>query len=72
MMLKRSFEPTVMFFKLTNSPVIIQTIMNEILQDLIDTREAVSLIDNVIVEIEKKKRHDITPEKAFSQNYILL
>ena len=35
-----------------------QMIMNKILQDLINTGEVVSFIDNIIVEIEKKKRHD--------------
>ena len=31
-----SFEPTVMFFGLTNSPAAFQTMMNTILTDLID------------------------------------
>jgi len=35
-----------------------QMIMNKILQDLINTGEVVSFIDNIIVEIEKKNRHD--------------
>ena len=32
------FEPTVIFFKLTNSPKMFQTMINEILRDLINTR----------------------------------
>ena len=52
------FEPIVMFFELTNSPAIFQTIMNKILWDLINTREVVSFINNVIVGIEKTKEHD--------------
>jgi len=49
------FKPTVMFFRLTNSPAIFQIIMNKILQDLINTGEVASFIDNVIVGMEEKK-----------------
>ena len=38
------FEPMVMFFSLTNSPATFQTIMNEILQDLINTGKVASLL----------------------------
>jgi len=49
-----SFKPTMMFFGLTNSPATFQTIMNEILQDLINTGRVASFIDNVIVETEEE------------------
>ena len=58
------FEPIVMFFELTNSPAIFQTIMNKILWDLINTREVVSFINDVIVGIEKTKEHDGVVEGA--------
>ena len=35
------FKPTVMFFSLTNSLAIFQVMINEILRDLINTREVV-------------------------------
>jgi len=44
-----SFEPTVMFFRLTNSQETFQTMMNKILQDLINTEEVASFIDDMIV-----------------------
>ena len=47
-----------MFFSLVNLLVIFQTIMNKILQDLINTREITSFINNVIVEIEEKKEYN--------------
>jgi len=47
-----------MFFKLTNSPAIFQTIINKILWNLINTREVVSFINNMIVGIEKTEEHD--------------
>ena len=53
-----------MFFSLTNSLVIFQTIMDKILQDLINTREVTSFIDNVIVEIEEKKEYNEVVEEV--------
>jgi len=47
-----------MFFSLTNSPATFQAIMNDILRDLINTRDMVVFITNVLVEIEDKKRHN--------------
>ena len=57
------FKPIVIFFGLTNLPAIFQTMMNEILQDLINTGEVVSLIDDIIVGT-KKNRHDEAIEKV--------
>ena len=45
-----------MFFRLTNSPAIIQTTMNKILRDLINTREVASFINNIIVGTEEEKK----------------
>jgi len=58
MTLEGSFEPTVIFFGLTNFSATFQTIMNEILQDLINTGKVASFIDNVIIEIEGKEEHN--------------
>ena len=58
-----SFEPTVMFFRLTNSPAMLQTIINKILQNLINTVEVISFIDNVIVGTKKEKEHDEVVKK---------
>ena len=41
-----------------------QTIMNEILQNLINTREVLSFIDNIIVEMEEEEEHDKVVEKV--------
>jgi len=53
-----SFEPTVMFFRLTNSPAMFQAMMNELLRDLINTGKVVAFIDDVIVGTETEKGHD--------------
>ena len=56
--LEGSFKPTVMFFGLTNSPATFQTMMNELLRDLINTGKVAAFIDNVIVGIETEDGHD--------------
>ena len=61
--LKGLFESIVIFFGLTNFLVIFQTIMNEILWDLINTREVVSFKRNIIVGTEKKKEYNKIVEK---------
>ena len=53
-----SFEPTVMFFGLTNSPATFQIMMNELLRNLINMEKVVAFIDNIIVGMEYKERHD--------------
>ena len=53
-----SFEPTVMFFGLTNSPAMFQAMMNELLRDLTNTEKVAVFIDNVIVGMEIEEGHD--------------
>ena len=52
------FEPTVMFFELTNSPATFQAMMNELLRDLINTGKVVVFIDDVIIGTEMEEEHD--------------
>ena len=57
------FEPTVMFFGLTNSLATFQAMMNELLRDLINTGKVAAFIDDVIVRIETEEGHNkIVPE----------
>jgi len=53
-----SFEPTVMFFGLTNSPATFQAMMNELLRDLTNTEKVAVFIDDVIVGTETEEGHD--------------
>jgi len=55
---ERSFELTIMFSRLTNSSVTFQTMMNKILQDLINTREVANFINDIIVGTKEEKRHN--------------
>ena len=52
------FEPTVMFFGLTNSPATFQAIINELLRDLINTGKVAVFIDDVIVGTETEEEYD--------------
>ena len=52
------FEPTVMFFGLTNSPATFQAMMNKLLRDLINTGKVAVFIDDVIVETETEEGHE--------------
>ena len=61
---EESFELTVMFFGLTNSLVTFQTMINEILWDLINTGKVTSFIDDVIIRMEGEKRHDKLVEEV--------
>jgi len=53
-----SFEPTVMFFGMTNLPAIFQAMMNEILRDLINKGKVAAFVDDVLVGIEMEEGHD--------------
>ncbi len=53
-----SFEPTVMFFGLTNSPAMFQTMMNDLLRDLVVEEKVVVFIDDVMVAMETEEGYD--------------
>jgi len=55
---ERSFEPMVMFFGLTNSPEMFQTMMNNLLKDLVVEEKITVFIDNVMVVTETEEGHD--------------
>jgi len=59
-----SFEPTVMFFGMTNSPAIFQAMMNEILRDMINEGKVAAFVDNVLVGTETEEGHDKIVEKV--------
>jgi len=59
-----SFEPTVMFFGLTNSPATFQAMMNNLLRDLVVEEKVVVFIDNVMVATETEEGHDKIVEEV--------
>jgi len=52
------FEPTVIFFGITNSPAMFQAIMNKILRDLINKGKVIAFVDDILVGIETEEEHD--------------
>ena len=64
MILERSFEPTVMFFGLTNSPATFQTVMNDLLRDIVVEEKVVVFIDDVMIITETEKGHDEIVEEV--------
>ena len=53
-----SFEPMVMFFRITNSPATFQAMMNEILRDLINEGKVAVFVDDVLVGTETEEGHN--------------
>ena len=54
----------VIFFRLTNFLATFQTMINKILQDLINTGKVASFIDNVIIGTETEEGHDELVEEV--------
>ena len=52
------YEPTVMFFGLTNSPATFQTFMNTILKDLIDEGHVIVYLDDILVFTDTAEEHE--------------
>ncbi len=64
---ERSFEPTVMFFGLTNSPATFQTMMNDLLRDLVVEEKVVVFIDDVMIVTETEEGHDKIVEEVLKR-----
>jgi Reverse transcriptase (RNA-dependent DNA polymerase) len=52
-----SFEPLVMFFRMTNSPPTFQNMMNNILKEEIDISMVIIFIDNILIFMESDEGH---------------
>ena len=58
------FEPTVIFSRQTNPLTTFQTMMNEIIWDLINMGKMASFIDDVIIGIEGEEGYDQVGERG--------
>jgi len=52
------FEPTVMYFGLTNSPATFQAIMNDLFRDMINKKDVATFIDDILVATKTEKGHN--------------
>ena len=64
LMLEGSFKPMVMFFGLTNSPIMFQAMMNDLLRDLVVEEKVAVFIDDVMVAMETEEGHDKIVEEV--------
>jgi len=62
-----SFEPTVMFFRMMNSPATFQAMMNKILRDLINEGKVAAFVDDVLVGMEMENSHDKIVEEILKR-----
>jgi len=68
-------EPIVIFFGLINSLAIFQTIMNDFLKNIIEIGDIAVFIDDMIVEMKTKGKHDDIVEnilRRIVENYLFI
>jgi len=58
-----SYEPVVIFFRITNLPAMFQDMMNEILRDMINKKKVTAFIEEVLRRLEKNDLY-VKPEKC--------
>ena len=63
-MLEESFEPTVMFFRLTNLPAMFQAMMNNLLRDLVVEEKVAVFIDDMMIVTETEEGYDEIVEEV--------
>jgi len=59
-----SYEPTVMYFGLTNSPATFQTMINDLFRDMVNQGNMATFIDDIIVAIDTEEGHDEIVEEV--------
>jgi len=62
-----AYEPTVMYFGLTNSPTTFQTMMNDLFRDLINQGNTATFIDDILVATDTEEGHDELVEEVLKR-----
>ena len=62
-----AYEPTVMYFGLTNSPTTFQTMMNDLFRDLINQGDTATFIDDILVATDIEEGHDELVEEVLKR-----
>ena len=60
----RVYKPTVMYFRLINSPATFQAIMNDLFRDLINQGDTATFIDDILVATDTEEEHDELVEEV--------
>jgi len=62
-----AYEPTVMYFGLTNSSATFQTMMNDLFRDLINQGDTATFIDDILVTTDTEEGHDELVEEVLKR-----
>jgi len=62
-----AYEPTVMYFRLTNSSATFQTMMNSLFRDLINQGDTATFINNILVATDTEEGHDELVEEVLKR-----
>ena len=62
-----AYEPTVMYFGLTNSSATFQIIINDLFRDLINQRDMATFINDILVAMDTEEGHDELVEKVLKR-----
>jgi len=62
-----AYEPTIIYFGLTNSPTTFQTMMNDLFCNIINQGNMATFIDNIIVATEIEKGHNKVAKEVLKQ-----
>jgi len=62
-----AYEPTVMYFGLTNSPATFQTMMNDLFRDLINQGDTATFIDDILVATDTEEEYDKLVEEVLKR-----
>ena len=63
----RAYEPTVMYFGLTNSSTTFQTMINDLFRDLINQGDIVAFINNILVAMDTEEGHNELVEEVLKR-----
>ena len=59
-----SYEPTVMYFSLPNSPTTFQIMMNNLFRDMVNQGNTATFIDDIIIATDTKEEYDEIVEEV--------
>jgi len=62
-----AYEPMVMYFRLMNSPATFQTIINDLFRDLINQRDMVTFINDILVATDTEEGHNELVEEILKR-----
>jgi len=63
----RAYEPTVMYFGLTNSPTTFQTMINNLFRDLINQGDTTTFIGDILLATDIEEGHDELVEEVLKR-----